>query len=234
MNPYPILTMVCGHPPEDIRAAHGNYVRWFEQAMGSRVSLLPWHVQERGEDPKLQEYAGLLITGSPASLTAPEPWMENAIELIRQASELGVPALGVCFGHQLVGCAFGAPTVPAPDEGEHGTKEIFLAERGQADPLFANLPAHFCAQLSHDDQVDPDAVSHSNGLQILAHSEGCRVQALAAGPHIRSVQFHPEFTAAITQSYLDKREGEPAPQVCREATAILSNWIDHWIAGRAP
>ena len=231
MTPHRILAMVCGQPPEDIEKAHGGYMRWFDDAMGKRVSLVPWDVRERQVEPDLGEYAGMLVTGSPASLTQPEPWMENAIELIRQAAETGLPVLGVCFGHQLVGCAFGAQTVPAPDNGEHGSHPISLNESGQNDPLFANMPEEFFAQLTHYDEVDPMAVSFSNGLRILATSPGCAVQALAAGDNIRSVQYHPEFFRELMQRYLDDRHESPAARECEVASTVFKNWIDHWIVG---
>tara|TARA_R110002096_G_scaffold77896_4_gene183228 strand:+ start:28344 stop:29048 length:705 start_codon:yes stop_codon:yes gene_type:complete len=232
MTSHRILAMVCGQPPEEIEHSYGNYMRWFADAMGPEVSLEAWDVRERRNEPDIREYAGMLVTGSPASLTQPEPWMENAIELIRQAAETSVPVLGVCFGHQLVGCAFGAPTVPAEGVGEHGSHAIALTEAGKADPLFADMPPEFLAQLTHYDQVDPQAVSYSNGLQVLAGSADCAVQALAAGENIRSVQYHPEFSKPLMQSYLDKRDEGLTAQNCEPASQIFQNWINHWIVGK--
>jgi GMP synthase (glutamine-hydrolysing) len=233
MTPYRILAMVCGQPPEEIELAHGDYMRWFTEAMGPRVTLDAWDVRERRLEPDLREYAGMVVTGAPASLTQPEPWMENAIELIRQAAETEVPVLGVCFGHQLVGCAFGAPTVPAVGVGEHGSHPVTLTETGKSDPLFTHMPTEFLAQLTHYDQVDPLAVSFSNGLQVLATSPGCAVQALAAGENIRSVQYHPEFSTRLMQTYLDKRDDGLAAQDCGPASRVFQNWINHWIVGKA-
>ncbi len=233
MTSHRILAMVCGQPPEEIEREHGNYMHWFAEAMGTRVQLESWDVRERRREPDLREYAGMVVTGAPASLTQPEPWMENAIELIRQAAETEVPVLGVCFGHQLVGCAFGAPTVPAEGHGEHGSHSVRLTESGKTDPLFADMPEEFLAQLTHYDQVDPQAVSFSNGLRVLAASRSCAVQALAAGDHIRSVQYHPEFSTRLMQSYLNNRDEGPQAQDCRTASRVFQNWIDHWIVGRA-
>jgi len=158
--------------------------------------------------------------------------MENAIELVRTAAESGVPVLGVCFGHQLIGAAFGAPTVLAPGDGEHGSVPIEVTKAGQKDPLFAGIPSSFPAQLTHHDQVDPMAISFTNGLKVLASSAECPAQALAAGEHIRSVQFHPEFSTSIMQSYLNERDGAAPAIPCDAATRVFQNWIDHWIDGR--
>ena len=233
MTSHRILAMVCGQPPEEIESAHGDYMRWFTEAMGPRVTLEAWDVRKRQSEPDLRTYSGMVVTGAPASLTQPEPWMENAIELIRQAAETETPVLGVCFGHQLIGCAFGAPTVPAEGDGEHGSHTVTLTETGKADPLFADMPEAFLAQLTHYDQVDPQAVSFSNGLRVLAGSAGCAVQALAAGDHIRSVQYHPEFSTQLMQRYLDDREKVPSAQDCSMASLVFHNWINHWIVGKA-
>ncbi|MCP4449204.1 MAG: type 1 glutamine amidotransferase [Myxococcales bacterium] len=233
MTAHRILAMICGQPPEAIEVAHGDYLGWFEEAMGPRVSLTPWDVRNRVNEPTIGDFAGMVITGAPSSLTKPESWMEHAIELIRQAAETGMPVLGVCFGHQLIGCAFGAPTTPVPGEGEHGTHSISLNESGKNDPLFAGMSDSFLAHLTHYDEVDPTAVSYSNGLRVLAQSSECAVQALAAGDNIRSVQYHPEFSTTLMQRYLDEHDTGKAALECGEASLVFKNWIDHWIVNKA-
>lgn len=230
MTQRSILTLVCGKAPESISAQHGGYVDWFRQAIGPGVELEPWNVQEAPHSrPPLHGFAGILVTGSPSSLTEPEPWMEIAVETIREAAESQVPVLAVCFGHQLLGCAFGAPTVAAPDSGEHGCHSIELTEAGKSDLLFRGCPETFLVPSSHSDQVDPQAVAFGNGLKVLARSANTAIQALAAGPHIRSVQFHPEFSEAIMTSYLLRDELAMAKACeCKHATRVLQNWIEHF------
>lgn len=226
----PILSVVCGQAPDAIVQAHGDYLDWFESGLGGRVDLVPWKVQEEGRQPALNDFAGILITGSPASLTLPEPWMEVVVETIREAAETQVPLLGVCFGHQLVGCAYGAATTPAPGDGELGTLAIDVNEAGLADPLFKDCPPRFLAQLTHHDQVDPEAVAYSNGLRVLASSANTSVQALAGGDYIRSVQFHPEFSAPIMSSYVEADVVDNAnTQECPLASKVLHNWLDAWV-----
>lgn len=234
MTSYRILAMVCGQPPDSILANHGNYLQWFRDSMGAHITLQAWNLHEQRDEPDLCDFAGLLITGSPASLTQPEPWMENAIETIRHAAEIGKPTLGICFGHQLIGAAFGAPTTPCPGDGEHGSLRVTLTARGAQDPLFANMPTSFDTHLVHHDHVAPEAVAYGNRLTVLASSERCAVQALAAGDHIRSVQFHPEFSQDIMQSYLDMRSTSQRALPCQYAARIFKNWIQHWVASDTP
>src|SRR5581483_2365591 len=88
----------------------------------------PWAVGWR--PPALADYAGLLVSGSPESVATPAPWMEEVAELVRVAAAGGRPVLGVCFGHQLLGYAFGARVVRNPRGWELGTQEIALTEAG--------------------------------------------------------------------------------------------------------
>lgn len=234
MVPPSLLIVVCGNAPSNIAQSHGDYLTWFQRGLGDRVSLVPWNILTNDTQPALEDYEGVVITGTPASLTQPEPWMEVAVECIRNASESKIPLLGVCFGHQLVGAAFGAPTVLAAGDGEHGSLPITLSPAGREDPLFKGLPCTFEAQFSHYDKVDEQAVAFSNGLRVLASSSHTPVQALAAGEYIRSVQFHPEFSRDVMARYLaaDGIDATLAHE-CPEAASIFQRWLDHWILGES-
>lgn len=228
MSPRPILTLVCGQPPDALRTAHGDYVAWLRAALGSRAELEP-HRATAQPMPNLRDFAGILITGSEASLVRPEPWMEVAVELIREATFVGVPVLGICFGHQLVAVAHGAPTIRNPRGPEIGSTTIHLTPHGQSDPLFAGLPSSFLANLTHEDAVEPDGVRFGNGLRLLAGNETTPVQALAAGDAVRSVQFHPEFTAAITRGYQRNAALAEDAVECEMARGVLDNWLHNWV-----
>jgi GMP synthase (glutamine-hydrolysing) len=231
VSPSPsILAAICGEAPSKIVQSHGHYLQWFQSQLGEDIELTPWFVQDEHRQPRLEDFDGVLITGSPASLTTPQPWMEVVVETIRQAAETKVPLLGVCFGHQLVGCAYGAPTTKAADEGELGSLAIELNEAGAADPLFKDCPSNFKAQFAHHDQVAPEGIAYSNGLRVLASSANTPVQALAGGDFIRSVQFHPEFNAEIMSSYIAEDGSETATsEDCKFASKVLNNWVDGWI-----
>lgn len=233
MPSNPILLALCGEPPSAIARDHGSYVDWFVQGLGDRVELTTWDARTMSPQPPLSQFAGVVITGSAASLTEPEPWMEVCVETIREAAETSVPLLGICFGHQLVGCAYGAPTVKAPEGGEEGSLPLTLNSAGIKDPLFKDTPETFLAQFSHYDQVDPDAIAYSNGLRVLASTGNTAVQALAGGDFIRTVQYHPEFSREIMASYLQAKDIDPGKALaCPESTKIFENWLEGWIFNR--
>ena len=123
-----------------------------------------------------------------------------------------------------------ASTTKAPDDGELGSLAIELSASGQEDLRFKDCPTTFKAQFAHHDQVEPDAIAYSNGLRVLASSSNTKVQALAGGDFIRSVQFHPEFDAEIMNSYIAEDGSVTATsEDCQFASKVLNNWVDGWL-----
>jgi GMP synthase (glutamine-hydrolysing) len=189
-----------------------------------------------------------VITGSPASLTRPEPWMEVGVELVRDAHHQGTPLLGVCFGHQMIGAAFGGHVIENPNGWALSTYEVEITETGRADPLFDGIPDVFDVNLSHRDIIHSETLSPMNGVRVLAGNAKAEVQAVAAGDAIRGVQFHPEFSGAITRSYQEIRHQTLADDAdargaehehpdrltertrdCPHAEAVFTNFIRHFV-----
>ncbi|MFT3759978.1 MAG: hypothetical protein QM748_14390 [Thauera sp.] len=102
---------------------------------------------------------------------------------------------------------------------EIGTHAIHLTPEGRQDPLFATLPASFPAQLVHRQS----ALILPPGASVLAHNAHEPHQAFRIGRCAWGVQFHPEFSAAAMQGYLD-RLAPDAGSVARptpEAASLL-------------
>lgn len=217
-----VCLYVVGTAPDEVFVEHGGYVDWFRRIAGDcEVELEPFDGMTGKVPADIADHDGVVITGSPASLTTPEPWMEAGIELIRWAAERRFPLLGVCFGHQMIGAAYGASVIENPQGWELSTYEVALNADGIDDPLFDGLPRMLDVNLSHRDIVDPDTLSPLNGIRPLGSTAKTAVQALAAGPSIRGVQFHPEFDAPITARYLDTRR-----ELLRECAARRNNLDD--------
>jgi GMP synthase (glutamine-hydrolysing) len=178
----------------------GDYERWFSRVLGPGFTL-ELHRAFEAPRHRLSGYDGLIITGSPRSLVEPEPWMDDSAAFVLQAADAGVPVLGVCFGHQLLGHAWGGRVRKNPNGWEVGTAWVELTDEGRRDPLFAELPERLQVNQSHRDEV------HALGPDVrqLATGGHTAVQALAVCEHVRGVQFHPEMSGAIIRRILVNR-----------------------------
>jgi len=152
---------------------------------------------------EIDSYSHVIVTGSEASISKPEPWFDAEIAAIRAAFELGKPILGSCFGHQMLAVALSGKEYAAPSPTpELGWAPVAITAR---DELFDGLPNPFWVFVSHFDEVrDPPPP-----WKVLARSEGCTVQAMRFGERpIWGIQAHPEITPdcgrVLLEGFLDK------------------------------
>lgn len=91
------------------RALLGDYEHWFSRACGGdeAVSLTPVELHAGEVPPSSTGFDGVIMTGSPLSVTTPVEWMERAADYLLESAEKK-PVLGVCFGHQLLAWRHGA------------------------------------------------------------------------------------------------------------------------------
>jgi GMP synthase (glutamine-hydrolysing) len=234
----PVILKTGSTFPELI-ASRGDYDAWFAQTAG--LPLSAFHVVD-ATDPQVvypdpASVDGVLITGSPARVHEREAWSVRAGAWARAAVEAGVPTLGVCYGHQLLGDAFGGAVGPNPSGREMGVLEVERLD--EADPLFAGLPRRFLTVLTHLDAVNAPPPNFT----VLARNEATPVQAMAYGEHCRAVQFHPEFDHDIIAHFIRVRaeliDAERGPGTAAAwlgdvrpvdtGRLILLNFLDHWL-----
>jgi GMP synthase (glutamine-hydrolysing) len=227
----PVLIIHTGDPDETLKAAYGSYAALMQSAADlpdNAVHIVPVFLGEQPEAP--QNYRAALITGSPAMVTDREPWSEQTAHWLRQAALDELPMFGVCYGHQLLAHALGGQVDYNPAGREIGTHVV---ERIGDDPLMADLPRRFFAQMMHAQSV----VQPPPGATVLGRSalDGC--QAMRMGRNIISTQFHPEFSPAFMRAHLQRygeryaREHLDAAALARElrgtpeATGLLSRFL---------
>ncbi len=113
------------------------------------------------------------------------------LALTRAASEVGVPLLGVCLGHQTIGEAFGGRVVRAHEivHGKMGT--MHHAGAG----VFRGLPSPFEATRYHSLIVERESLP--GALEVTAWLEDGTIMGLRHRDRpIEGVQFHPESIAS--------------------------------------
>jgi len=122
----------------------------------------------------------IILSGGPSSV-----YSENAPRAPPWIVELGVPVLGICYGHQLLASMLGGSVKRGV--GEYGRVTIRIVKR---DPLFSGWGDREDVWMSHSDYVE----ELPSDLEVLAMSEDTGY--IAAFKHrskpIYGVQFHPE------------------------------------------
>jgi len=201
--------------------AHGDYPDWFRHALNAsdeEMPLLRAHAGEKLSPESLEAHGaqGIIVTGSPLSVTSHEAWMADLAGELRRAGERGMPILGVCFGHQLFCEGSGVSVVKNPRGREIGTVQVQLTEAGARDPLFAWTRAgsgnpgwapdceggFVSVQATHVDAVYPIPA----GATLLASNENTPVQALRFSETVASVQFHPELRPETMRDLIASRK----------------------------
>ena len=124
--------------------------------------------------------AAIILSGGPASV-----YVENAPKADAGIFELGIPVLGLCYGHQFMCQALGGK-VSSANTREFGKTAV---ELDTDSPLFRNLIDQNICWMSHNDFVsDPPA-----GFEVLAVTGDCPAAAVGnAEKKFYGVQFHPE------------------------------------------
>ena len=64
------------------------------------------------ELPTSYEFDAVVVTGSRASVYEEEPWIADARDWVAGALDCGLPALGICWGHQLLADVLGGTVEP--------------------------------------------------------------------------------------------------------------------------
>jgi GMP synthase (glutamine-hydrolysing) len=198
-----VLILKAGTAAPSVRMVAGDYDRWFTLALGLEGKQFRVVHAEQGEHlpARMRDFDAILVTGSPRSVTELAPWMLRMCEFLRDAADRRVPVLGVCFGHQLLGHAYGARVRKSPSGREIGTVSCELTPEGRADPLFEGVPARFEVQATHEDVVE-DA---PRAIELLASNAHSHNQAFRAGRTVRAVQFHPELDAPTMKALVEAR-----------------------------
>lgn len=198
-----MLIVKTGTATTALDEADGDFEDWIARGLGRRTGLVS--VFEGEELPSPRETGGVVITGSAAMVADREAWIERTAEWLRDVVEAGEPVLGICFGHQLLAHALGGRVAPNPRGREIGVVSVELADGAAADPLLGGFPTPIDVHATHLESV----LELPPGAELLASSRLDPHHAFrVAGRKVWGLQFHPEFTAAVTRGYIEAKRDD--------------------------
>ena len=216
-----LLIVKTGSTFPVLRERRGDFEDWILEAMGlprEQVDVVSVHEDEALPAPG--EPRGVVVTGSSSMVSERETWSERTAEWLAGAVAAGTPVLGICYGHQLLAHGLGGRVGPNPQGRQIGTRKLDLRGPWREDPLLGGLEAPHRVQVSHVESV----LELPPGARLLASTAGDPHHAFAMGNSVWGIQFHPEFDADVTRSYLTERrdlvvaEGLDPDRLMRDVT----------------
>jgi GMP synthase (glutamine-hydrolysing) len=129
-----------------------------------------------------QRFKGIILSGGPHSvLDKDRPSFDSGV------LSLGVPVLGLCYGHQLMAQNLGGNVV-AGKYREYGIAQMNIAKKSL---LFKGLSASEQIWMSHGDAVE----KLPQGFEIIGTTSDCKAAAMGnEAQRMYGLQFHPEVT----------------------------------------
>lgn len=220
-----VAILEAGKPPEALIARFGRYPAMFETLLADGFDYTSYDVAagELPRDPAAHD--AYVITGSPAGVYDPLPWIGGLLDFLRAATSR--KQVGICFGHQAMAQAFGGHVEKSDKGWGIGLHTYPIVER----PRWMNGDdaASVAVPASHQDQV----VMQPPNTEVIASSLFTPYAGLAwrDRPAI-SFQFHPELSADFTKALIDSRRARlPDPDAAIASldapndNAKVGDWI---------
>ena len=226
-----LAILETGRPPGELADRFGDYPSMFADMLGPGFEVESFDVQA-GELPAgLDGHAAYLITGSPAGVYEPLPWIEPLQEFIRAAKDSKM--VGICFGHQIMAEALGGHVEKSDKGWGAGLHRYSILH---SEP-WLDGGGEIAAPASHQDQV----VVQPPNTEVVAASPFTEYAALAwtDRPAI-SFQFHPEFSPEFAKALIEQRyDIVPDPDAAIASldapndNARVGRWIRNFLNGES-
>ena len=148
--------------------------------LGVKAEILPFDVDI--EAIKMFNPSGVIFSGGPNSVLNKGSPLPN-----KNIYMLGVPILGICYGHQVMAKMLGGKVVKGKYR-EFGKERIKIQNKSS---LFFGLQINQTVWFSHGDQVQ----KLPSGFKQSASTESCKNAAFSDEKRkFYGIQFHPEVT----------------------------------------
>jgi GMP synthase-like glutamine amidotransferase len=223
-----VAILETGRPPGDLADEFGDYSAMFADLLGEGFKVESFDVQA-GQLPEPAAHQAYLITGSPAGVYDPLPWIAPLHQFIRDAE--GAKMIGICFGHQVMAEALGGH-VEKSDKGWGAGLHRYAIVRPEP---WIDGAGTIAIPASHQDQV----VVQPPDTEVVAASDFTPFAALSWTHRAAvSFQFHPEFSPAFAKALIEKRyDAVPNPDTAIASldapndNSRVAQWIRNFLSG---
>lgn len=232
--------------PEDA-TADSEYACFLEYGQLKAEDTRRLRIENNGipDDINLDDYAAIIVGGSPFDISTPEDkkaGIQKKIEadfnrLLEQVVTRDFPFLGACSGNGLLGTYLGTPITTKYRE-TVGCVTLDITEAGSKDKLLEGFPQQIDVLLGHKEACDTTPESAT----LLMTGSDCPVQMFRVGENVYATQFHPEgdpeeFALRIdvyaNHGYFESYEAEALKNEVSDkstpyAQAILKRFVERY------
>ncbi|MBM9578741.1 glutamine-hydrolyzing GMP synthase [Leptospira sp. 201903070] len=167
----------------------------YAHLIASRIRRLGAYTEILSNEEPLssyQKYAGIILSGGPESVYEPD-----SPTITTKLFELGIPVLGICYGHQLIMKLLGG-VVERSGTGEYGPASLEL-HSSNGNSLLKNFVGGEQVWMNHADEV----VKLPDGFSRIASSKDCGYAVVEnSSKKIFGIQFHAEVSHSEKGSIL--------------------------------
>jgi GMP synthase (glutamine-hydrolysing) len=162
----------------------------YAHLIANRVRKLNVYSEILDSDTKasqLKDYKGIIFSGGPQSV-----YDKGSVKADPAILELGLPILGICYGHQLLAYMQGAEVKNDPEMKEYGLTEI---EIKKPEGIFKDLSEKETVWMSHTDTV----INLPDGYEVIGATKAGEWAAIANfEKNFYGTQFHVEVVHTVS------------------------------------
>lgn len=223
--------LICDEVVAPMEASHGCYKDMFTRMLassGRHFELCFYRVYADEFPPSVEACDAYIVSGSRRSVYEDVAWIARLSDFLRALQSARRRAVGICFGHQLIGQALGGRTEKARQGWGLGRHVAQVVEsRDWMQPAAAS----YALYAVHQDQV----TSLPPGARRLASSAHCENAMFDVDGLFLGVQAHPEFVHDYAHAITENKRGHVPDAVIEKALPSFAEPIDgaliaRWIA----
>ncbi len=220
--------LLCDEVAAPMEATHGQHAEMFTRMFARSsppVELSFFRVYADEFPPAVDACDAYVVSGSRRSVYEDVPWITHLSDFLRALHGARRRAVGICFGHQLIGQALGGRTEKAQQGwglGRHVAQ--VLESRAWMHPPATS----YALYAVHQDQV----TILPPGACRLASNAHCENAMFDVDGLFLGVQAHPEFVRDYARAITENKRGQVPDTVLEKALPSFAEPIDDTLVAR--